>query len=75
VRKYFVALTKRGLCHYHVVTEFSLERATNRRGIVFSRLVLKQVRLLDEWERGRATEVAAALRRVLTGARAGTEAE
>lgn len=75
VRKYLFALTKRGLCYYHVVTELSLERATNRHGIVFSRLVLKQVRLLDEWERGRATEVVAALRRVLTGRGAGTEDE
>jgi hypothetical protein len=75
VRRYFFALTKRGLPLHHVVTEFSLERATNRRGIVFSRLVLKQVRLLNEGERGRATEVVTAFRRVLTGAKAGTEEE
>ena len=58
-----------------MVTEFSLERATNRQGIVFSRLALEQVRLLDEWERARATEIVAALRRVLTGAGAGAEEE
>jgi hypothetical protein len=75
VRKYCVGLTKRRLPLHHVVTEFSLERATNRRGIVFSRPVLKQVRLLDERERSRATEVVTAFRRLLTRAKAGTEEE
>jgi hypothetical protein len=66
LKKYLFSLTKRGLPYFHVVTEFSLERATNGRGIVFSRLVCKLVWVLNDQQRPRATEIAVAFTRVLT---------
>jgi hypothetical protein len=61
VARYAAALVKRGYRLCDVVTIFGLERATSRGGIVFAKLTLTMVGVLEPAQRQRLREIVAAL--------------
>jgi len=61
VAQYLLRLTKQGLRYSDVVTRVSLERATNRSGIKFPRLMLTTDRVLEPMQRSRMRAVVATL--------------
>jgi hypothetical protein len=61
VARYLLGLSKKGYRYSDVLTRFSLERATNRSGIQFPRLVLTMECALEPTQRSRMRALVAML--------------